>query len=240
MRFRFAPGAVLPEQEQAGPILLFMEIGELKMSSDAGVTGYSAQGGVEQLAAGTIVLSATAGHSALLVPDRAHFRVTNESPGSASALVLLLMSGEREEEVMRTPVPVTETPEAEVGVTSAGLAIGRGKFATGPGSITIERIQLELGATSTTNPAAVEAGSVELGTLGYAMSTGSGFVWPGIAVSGGRQIDPTQLTDGSSGTLSPGDGYCFGVGSAATVTAQAKAVILRAVVTEQASSTPTS
>jgi hypothetical protein len=240
MRFRFAPGAVLPEQEQAGPVLFFVESGELTMSSDAGVTGYSTQGNVEPLAAGTITVSAASDRTALLVPDRAHLRVTNEGSESASALVLLLMSGLREEEVMRTPVPVTETPEAEVGITSVGLALGRAEFGTGPGMIMIERVALKVGDTSPSNPSSIEAGAVESGKLDYSVSTGSGYVWQGIAQGGDRRINPVELTDGSTGTVSARDGYFFGLGTSAAITATADAVILRAVVTEQAAGTPTS
>jgi hypothetical protein len=238
MRFRFAPGAVLPEQEQAGPVLFFVESGELTMSSDAEVVGYSTQGAVEPLAAGTTTVSAASGRTALLVPDRAHLRVTNGGSEPALALVLLLMSGLREEEVRRTPVPVTETPEAEVGVTSIGLAIGRAEFGTGPGMIAIERIQLDPGATSAVNPATVEAGSVEHGKLDYAVTAGSGFVWPGIARGSDQLLDPTELKDGSSGMLSPTDGYFFGLGATATITASEPTVILRAIVTEQTTGTP--
>ena len=239
MRFRFAPGAVMPEQEQAGPILFVTEAGELTLTSDASMMGYSAQGAVEPIAAGTTTLSATSGRVALLVPDRAHLRVTNEGAGPASALILLLMSGAREEEVMRTPVPVTETPEAEVGVTSIGLALGRGEFGTGPGVITIERIRLEAGASSSANPAGIEGGSVERGKLDYAVTTGTGYVWPGIARGSDQRLDPTELKDGSNGTLSPTDGYFFGLGTSATITAAEPTIILRAVVTEHATGTPT-
>lgn len=244
LRFTLQPGAALPGNEQAGPTLFVPESGEFTVTSDQSLTAASRSGTVAPLAAGVTAVSADGELVALLAPDRARLSVRNEGAEPASVLVLLLMSGEREVEVMQTQEAAAVSPAPETGpadsVTSVGLAIGRAEFGAGPGTITIERISIDAGAASTTVVgAAVEAGTIESGTVDYNVNNGTGFIWPGMAGGTNRGPDPVELRSGVSGQMSVDDGYFFGTGTAASITATGgPAVILRAIVTEQTVATP--
>jgi len=240
LRFTLAPGGLLPESEQAGPILYVIETGALIVSSDVSVTATSTDNATQSLPPGDTTLSVADGPVALLAPDRAHVSMRNDGPEPASALVLMLASGMREEEITQTEEAAGQPSEVERGVTTVGLAIGRAEFGTGPGSITIDRLTLRAGDTSTASDSTVEAGSIESGDVDYAVTAGSGYIWPKIAAGSNQQIEPVELAAGASGTLMNADGYFFGLGTMATITAKSDTVILRALVTEQVGATPES
>jgi len=244
LRFNVASGAALPESEQAGPSVFVLESGELAITSDLGVTTYSRAGEASSVNAGTTQLSAGADTFALLAPDHARLTIRNEGAASASVLVLLLMSAEREVEVMQTEeaAAVTRNPEtgASNDVTTQGLAMGRAEFGTGPGTITLERIAIDPGAASTIAASAtVQAGTIESGEVDYSVTAGSGYIWPGIASGTEQVLNPVELKAAMSGRMTADDGYFFGVETAASITATGgTAVILRAIVTEQVVATP--
>jgi hypothetical protein len=151
------------------------------------------------------------------------------------------MLSEREEEVMQTEEAAAgsgESPEVERGVTTTALALGRGEFGVGPGTIVLERVSLSAGTTSAAPGRAIEAGSLEAGQADYSVSAGTGYVWPGLSTGRNQNVQPVELGTGSSGSLASGDGYFFGLGATATITATSDAVILRAIVSDNDETTP--
>ncbi len=235
LRMGLEPGGWLPGDVQAGPTVVYVEIGELTLGTDRAVTraGDAADATPDAAAASpsgaeleTIV---RAGESAL-IDDGTTLSVKNSTNEPATFLVLYMFSAMREGEGGNTGFE-------PIGLSQRGVSVAAADFPVRPGTITMERVQVAPGETVESDSGhgrginGLELGAIEQGTAETTFLTGSTWLWPQILVRfGDRQpVDP-----GATIALATNDGYATFDGSATwTVTSTDPLIVLRAVITPQ-------
>jgi hypothetical protein len=241
LRFQFEPGGTLQDDQQIGPSLLAVETGTLTLVSDRAVVVTRAATPTAGSPSTPDTETVLAEGDSALVADGTTISALNDSAEPATVLALLVFSPERE--VIASQEGADESEP--VGVTTQAISVGRGEFPEGPGTLSIERLAV---APRAAVPLGVsdgaEVGAVEQGNLRIALTSGDGWIWPGImAASTGPDAtapERVMLAAGTSTPLASSDGYAL---SGAISTGQAEgdepAIVLRARVVPEAAAAPT-
>jgi hypothetical protein len=219
LRFGFAPGGFLPPDRQIGPTLIVVESGMVTLTADRPVTviypNDNATPAAEQpIPASELFLKP--GDVALVV-DGTTIGVRNDGGEPANALALLLFSPQREGESTTSAQPV--------GVTQQLLGVAAARFPAGPGTLTIERVEVAPSTSESVGEAdGAEVGAVEQGTVKIDLASGRMWIARSASRGGVEEVRP-----GTAAAIAAGDGYGL-ARAVATWSAEAgrSAVVLRA------------
>lgn len=204
LRMQLDPGGALPETKQVGPFVVYVESGELTITSDLlpeVVTGDAPA--VTRTATPSAPNQAIvpAGGSAM-VPAGATAGLTNASDAPVTFLAALTYAAELE--------GTEDTGGEPVGLSQMLLSAGGAEFPPMTGQLTIERVEItpeELSGTM--RMAGIELGVVEQGqaAVTFISFDSGGWLWPGIL---NGDSENTRITMTGSATLAAGDGYASG------------------------------
>lgn len=204
LRMQLDPGGSLPESAQIGPSVVYVETGELTITSDVAPevvgadTATVASSATPTSADQTIV---TEGGSAM-IPAGATTGLNNAADAPVTFLLAMTYAAELEGSMGDSGEPT--------GLSQALLSAGGVEFPPMPGQITIERVEIapdEL--TGEMRMGGIELGVVEQGQAAVtfiALDSGT-MLWPGI-LNGDTENSRVALT--GSATLTAGDGYASG------------------------------
>jgi hypothetical protein len=212
IRMELEAGGTVPFDELIGPMVLFIESGQLAVTADGPITL-----GEEQATETNETTTPAAmneqvlevGDSAL-IGDGVVMSGRNVTTEPVSFLVLLMFAAEREGEG-------GDSMEAPVGLRQQGVSVGLAEFYQAPATLTIERVVVEPGATMATELAdsqgigsgwmGMELGAVESGAAELLLESRSfhNLVWPAMLSGGNPQPEPVPLT--ATVELGQGDGY---------------------------------
>ncbi len=204
LRMQLDPGGSLPEGEQIGPVVVYVESGQLTLTSDV-APEVAATGGTAAAAMATpdgmqqVVLAA--GGSAM-VPAGTMLAASNDGDEPVTFLVAMAYAAELEGTVDEGGEPV--------GLSQMLLSAGGIEFPPMSGQITIERVEIAPDELSgSMRMGGIELGVVEQGQAAVtfiALDTGT-MLWPGI-LNGDAENSRLAMT--GSATLTAGDGYASG------------------------------
>lgn len=204
LRMQLDPGGSLPEGAQIGPVVVYIESGQLTLTSDVApeVAGAStAVAGDMATPAGMQQVVLETGGSAM-VPAGTMLAASNEGDQPVTFLVAMAYAAELEGTVEEEGEPV--------GLSQMLLSAGGVEFPPMSGQITIERVEIAPDELSgEMRMAGIELGVVEQGQAAVtfmALDTGA-MLWPGI-LNGDTENSRVSMT--GSATLTAGDGYSSG------------------------------
>jgi hypothetical protein len=204
VRMQLAPDGSLPESPQIGPVVVYVEIGELTLETDVAIDvapDSEAPAVATPDAAFQTVLKT--GESAM-IPAGAMLQATNMSAEPVTFLVVMMYAAELEGSVGDTGEPV--------GLTQSLLSAGGVEFPPIPGKVTIERVEIPAEEPTTgMQMAGIELGMVEEGRAAVtfmAFDTGT-MIWPGMQEANGETVyaDNVRVPMTGSAQLDAGDGY---------------------------------
>jgi quercetin dioxygenase-like cupin family protein len=229
LRMELAPGGSLPAAKQVGPVVAYVESGTLTLVADQPVT-VSTAGAAATPDTGDgspAIETVLRPGDAAIAGDGTSLAITNAGDEPARFLVVSLYAAEREGESSDGGEPVGLTYQE-------AISIGVAEFPGGPGTLVIERVVAEPGATLSNDSGhgmginGIELGGIEQGSAEATFEMGSSWLWPDIQT---EFQDRQPIDSGATIDLTPGDGYyTFDGSSTWTVTSEEPLIVLRVVV----------
>lgn len=201
VRMQLEPDGLLPEGPQIGPVVVYVEEGELTLASDVAIEA-SVAGSAETPRAAT---PDTGFSTVLRTGDSASISAgtmlaaTNASAEPVTFLVVMMYAAELEGSVEESGEPV--------GLTQSLLSAGGVEFPPIDGKVTIERVELAPDEPTTgMHMAGIELGMVEesRASVTFTAFDSSTMIWPGIEETYAENVR-VPLT--GSAQLGVGDGY---------------------------------
>lgn len=225
------PGGSLPLGKQIGPVVAYVESGELTLSSDRPVT---VSVGVSAGSTATAIATPTAGEyktvlgpgASALIDDGVTLTAKNVASEATTFLVVSAYAAERENESSADSEPV--------GLTQQAVSIAGAEFLVGPGKLTIQRVVVESGGSMASDSGhgagigGIDLGAVEQGSANVAFRSGSSWLWPNFR---DKPQDREPIGPGAKMTLAADDGYSTYDGASNwTVTSNEPLIVLRVVI----------
>lgn len=206
VRMQLAPDGSLPEGQQIGPVVVYVEAGELTLGTDVEIETNVAEGAETPLAA-----TPDTGFSTVLrtgdsasIPAGAMLAATNATDAPVTFLVLMMYAAELEGAMEDTGEPV--------GLTQSLLSAGGVEFPPIPGKVTIERVEIPADVPTTgMQMAGIELGTVEEGraAVTFIAFDTSTMIWPGMPQEQSDTVFAGNMRVPMTGSaqLTAGDGY---------------------------------
>jgi hypothetical protein len=227
IRMELEPGGKIPASPPIGPVILYVESGELSLTVD----GFVMLPGADRAEEPGEMTLATGDSLQLTQETSAELR--NDSDAPVSFLMFMTYAAEMEGEGAGGGEPT--------GLAQMGISVGIAEFMDVPATVRIERVVFEPGTTVEPEMAAgeeempfymgMDLGAVETGSAEVALEyTGMGNIyWPGMLDNqmGGREFVSMTTTL----QMETGDAYAFhGSTLTWTVTGDEPLTILRVVI----------
>jgi hypothetical protein len=235
IRMELEPGGTIPASPAIGPVILYIESGELSLTVDGPVMLPGADRAEEP---GEMTLGA--GESLQLTLETTA-EMRNDSDAPVSFLVFLTYAAEMEGESAGSGEPT--------GLSQMGIAVGTAEFMDVPATVRIERVVFEPGTTVQPELAAgeeempfymgMDLGAVETGSAEVVLEYAGreNIVWPGMLDN--QMAGPELVALSSTVELRAGDAYAFhGATLTWKVTGDEPLTILRAVIHPMPMNTP--
>jgi hypothetical protein len=231
LRTELEPGGIAPTGKQIGPVVTYVESGELTLFTDQPVTvsagAAATPGAVTASPAADAFQTVLRADDSVLVADGTTLTVTNTADEPATFLTVLLYAAEREGEA-------GEGGGEPVGLTQQGISIASAELPDGPGTLTMERVVVEPGGTLENDTGhgmginGLELGAIEQGSVEATFEMGASWRWPGMLTA---FPEPQPIDPGATVELVTGDGYWTYDGSSTwVVTGDEPLVLLRVVI----------
>jgi len=202
VRMRLDPGGSLPEAAQVGPVITYVETGQLVIETDVTVEINAVETARQDVTATPDSAHRTVleSGSSASIPANARMSVRNDGDSPVTFLMVMMYAAEREAGLM-------EQGGEPVGLTQSLLSVGTVEFPPIPGNVTIERVTFAPDKPVVSqNMAGIELGVVERGhaQVTFADVRPNTLIWPGIMNAYPEQ-EPLMMTGAT--TLEAGDGY---------------------------------
>lgn len=202
VRMRLEPGGSLPEATQAGPLITYVETGQLVIETDVAVEVDAIETARQDVTAtpGSAHRTLLEGGSSASIPADARMTIRNNADSPVTFLVVIMYAAEKE-------AGMTEQGGEPVGLTQSLLSVGTVEFPPTPGNVTIERVTFPSDQPSVSQSmGGIELGVVERGhaRVAFADFQSNTSIWPGIMNEYPEQ-EPLMMT--GAATLEAGDGY---------------------------------
>lgn len=201
LRMQLEPDGSLPESPQIGPVVVYVESGQLTLESDVELavdTDETARFDETATPDGMQRTVLETGNSAM-IPAGAVLSANNASDEPVTFLVVMMYAAELEGTMEETGEPV--------GLTQSLLSAGRTEFPPITGKVTIERVEIPADEPTTGMlMAGVELGVVEQGQgiVTFTSFERNTMIWPNVMEAYSDSVN-LQLT--GSTELTAGDGY---------------------------------
>ncbi len=230
LRMGLEPGGSLPADMQIGPTVVYVESGELTLGTDRPITTPATPGAAAASPSAMEIETIVRTGDSVLIGDGTRLSARNTTNEPATFLAVFMFSGTREGEE-------EESGLEPVGLSQRGISVAAAELPTGPGTITMERVQVAPGETMESDSGhglgidGLELGAIEQGTAETTFQTGSSWLWPQMLVEfhDRQPIDPGATID-----VVAADGYSIFDGSATwAVTSTDPMIVLRVVIMPQ-------